>query len=286
MADMAQARTQQNMGILHPGAMGAAVAGQAVGTGAAVWWLPDGRSPATVRRAEAAGLRSIGSLAELAESCELILSICPPAAALEVARSVAKTGFAGIYLDANAISPAHALEIVEVFGPTQAGVVDGGIVGGPPRRPGTRLYLSGEQAAAVETVRALFAPTVLAPIVLPGPVGRASALKLSFAAFNKISSALAAQSYALAEGHGVLDELLSLAADVVPGTVLARPEQVVTAGPRAWRWAPEMDEIAAACSGVGIPADLAAAASLLFARWAGLKDADGLRIEDLIEGLR
>jgi 3-hydroxyisobutyrate dehydrogenase-like beta-hydroxyacid dehydrogenase len=286
MADMAQARTQLNVGILHPGAMGARVAEQAAGAGAAVWWLPEGRSAASVRRAEAAGLRGVDSLAELATGCEVILSICPPAAAVDVARSVAKAGFAGIYVDANAISPAHALEIADVFGPTTATVVDGGIVGGPPRRPGTRLYLSGDDPAAVETVRALFAPTVLEPVVLPGPVGRASALKLCFAAFNKISYALAAQSYALAEGHGVLDELLSLAADVVPGTVLARPEQVVTAGPRAWRWGPEMDEIAAACAEVGASGELAATAARLFARWARLKDADEVRVEDLIEGMR
>lgn len=284
MADMAQ--EQQDIGILHPGAMGARVAEQAAASGAAVWWLPAGRGPASVRRAQAAGLRDAGSLAELAERCRIVLSVCPPAAALDVARSVAGVSFSGVYVDANAISPQHALEVADLFGSTTATVVDGGIVGGPPRAPGTRLYLSGDDSAAVEAVRALFAPSVLEPIVLPGPIGRASALKLSFAAFNKISSALAAQSYALAAGHGVLDELLSLASDVLPGTVLARPEHVATAGPRAWRWAPEMEEIAAACSALGVPGDLAAAASRMFAGWADLKDAEEVTVADLIEGLR
>lgn len=281
------AQEQQNIGILHPGAMGARVAEQAASAGATVWWLPEGRSAASKQRAEAAGLHGAGSLAELAERCDTILSVCPPAAALDVARSVADVSFSGVYIDANAISPQHALEIAGIFAAgSSAVVVDGGIVGGPPRQPGTRLYLSGDDDAAVDAVRALFAPTVLEPIVLPGPVGRASALKLSFAAYNKISYVLAAQSYALAAGHGVLDELLSLAADVVPGTALARPEQVVTAGPRAWRWAPEMDEIAAACADVGVRGDLAGAAARLFARWADLKDTDGVTVEDLIEGMQ
>lgn len=141
MADMAQ--EQQNIGILHPGAMGSRVAEQARAAGAAVWWLPSGRSAASVGRAEAAGLLGAGSLAELAERCRIVLSVCPPAAALDVARSVAEASFSGIYVDANAISPQHALEIADLFAPTKATVVDGGIVGGPPRRPGTRLYLSG-----------------------------------------------------------------------------------------------------------------------------------------------
>jgi 3-hydroxyisobutyrate dehydrogenase-like beta-hydroxyacid dehydrogenase len=280
MAVMAQG--QQDIGILHPGAMGSRVAEQAAAAGAEVWWLPSGRGAASVARAEAAGLRRAGSLAELAERCHIVLSVCPPAAALDVARSVADVSFSGIYVDANAISPQHTLEIAGLFESTEATVVDGGIVGGPPRKPGTRLYLSGDDPAAVDAVRALFAPTVLEPIVLPGPIGRASALKLSFAAFNKISSALAAQSYALAAGHGVLDELLALASDVLPGSALARPGQVATAGPRAWRWAPEMEEIAAACAGVGVPGDLATAAARLFARWADLKDADEVTVADLI----
>lgn len=308
---------RQRVGILHPGAMGARVGEQAVAAGAEVWWVAAGRSAASRARADAAGLQALDSLEALAARCHIILSICPPAAALSVARSVADTSFDGVYADANAISPEHAVAIAGLFaarstGDSAAGVrvVDGGIVGGPPRRrttegtiadggdasARTRLYLSGPDAAAVDEVRALFDGTALDARVLAGPVGQASALKLSFAAFNKISYLLAAQSYGLAAGHGVLDELLSLASDVVPGTMLARPDQVVTAGPRAWRWAPEMDEIAAACADAGVSGDVAALASTLFARWAELKDADAdpaadpegdaVRLEGLIERLR
>ena len=275
--------TGTDIGILHPGAMGAQVGAQAAGAGARVWWLPQGRGPQSADRAREAGLRPAESVAELAGTCRIILSVCPPAAALEVARLVAATPFSGVYVDANAISPAHAQAVAELFG-TRAQVVDGGIVGGPPVRPGTRLYLSGPREAADE-VGSVFEPTLLQPRVLDGPVGQASALKLAFASFNKISYLLAAQSFALADAHGVLPELVSLAAHAAPGTLLAKPDQVTSAGPRAWRWAPEITEIAEALSAHGLPADVADAAARLFARWADLKDAPDPTLEQLISGL-
>ena len=273
------------VGILHPGAMGARVAEQARTAGAEVWWVASGRSAESRARADSAGLLAAESLDELAARCGIILSVCPPASALDVAEAVAATSFSGIYVDANAISPEHALDVASLFA-GRARVVDGGIVGGPPREPGdARLYLSGPDADAVEAVRALFAPTVLETLVLPGPVGRASALKLAFASYNKISYLLAAQAFALASGHGVLDELLELAAAKIPDTPLARPVQVTTAGPRAWRWAPEMREIAAACAAVGVPGDVADLAATVFLRWADLKGASDVALDELIRGL-
>jgi 3-hydroxyisobutyrate dehydrogenase-like beta-hydroxyacid dehydrogenase len=263
--------------------MGAQVGAQAVAAGPQVWWLPEGRGPQTVARAEDAGLSPAASLAELAGTCEIILSVCPPAAALDVARRVAATSFSGIYVDANAISPAHALAVAEYFG-ARAQVVDGGIVGGPPVRPGTRLYLSGPEDAADE-VRSIFAGTLLEPRVLDGPIGQASALKLAFASFNKISYLLAAQSFALADTHGVLDELLSLAAHAAPGTLLARPDQVTTAGPRAWRWAPEMQEVAQSLTELRLPGEIADAAASMFSRWTDFKDVPEATLRELIGGL-
>lgn len=281
---------QLRIGILHPGAMGAQVGAQAVASaaGAEVWWVGAGRSAQTRERAEAAGLRDAGTLEAIAETCEIILSICPPASALSVAQAVAATPFTGIFVDANAISPEHAVEVAELFD-GRARAVDGGIVGGPPRPGGdaaTRLYLSGPDKAAVDEVCALFAGTALEPRALAGPIGQASALKLSFASFNKISYLLAAQSYALASGHGVLDELLSLASHLVPGTLLARPEVVTSGGPRAWRWAPEMEEIAAACAAVGAPGDTAGSASAAFLRWADMKGRTDVTVQELVDAMR
>lgn len=279
---------QGDVGILHPGAMGARVAAQAATAGAALWWLPQGRSAASRDRAAAFGLRSAASIEELAGTCEVVLSVCPPAAALDVAGQVAAAGFRGVYVDANAVSPERMADITGVFEGTAVTVVDGGITGPPPRETGqTRLYLSGDDTA-VARVSALFAGTALTPVALTGPVGRASALKLAFAAYNKISYAVAAQACALADGHGVLDDLLDLAQHLLPDTPLAGTRRLATAGPRAWRWEPEMREIARACRGVGVPSGFAEAAAETFGRWEAHKDdptvTGGQLIADLVEG--
>src|SRR3569833_577297 len=183
-----------SIGLLHPGAMGAAVGAVLTSRGTPVSWLPAGRGAATRRRAEDAGLTE----ARGRTGCDVLLSVCPPAAALDVARSVA--GFDGVYLDANAISPGHATEIARIL--DRATVVDGGIVGPPPRSAGTtRLYLSGP-GDAVARLGSLFAGTHLRPIPLDGEVGQALALKLASAPYNTLTFALAAQPPALAESHG------------------------------------------------------------------------------------
>ena len=265
------------IGLVHPGAMGGAVGDAAISGGATVCWLPEGRGPAS--QARAARFTAVDNLA----GCDLVISVCPPAAALDVARQVAESGFRGGYLEANAISPARSRQIAELLRPNGIELADGGIVGPPPRKPGTtRLYLSGP----AEPFRALFADTVLAPIVLPGEAGQASALKLAFAAYNKISQVLAAQAAALAEGYGVRSELLELAAEVLPGTPIGRPEWLSSTGAKAWRWAPEIREIAVACAAVGLPSDLPEAAADILDRWAGHKDSDTVTLDDLTTALR
>jgi 3-hydroxyisobutyrate dehydrogenase-like beta-hydroxyacid dehydrogenase len=274
-----------SVGLVHPGAMGAAIGAQLVSAGVRTLWAADGRGAATRRRAEEAGLTACSDLAELA-ACPVVISICPPAAALDVAAAIAETTFGGIYLDANAISPRHALDIERLFG-ERGGVtvVDGGVVGPPPRKPGTtRLYLSGPDAPAAR-LGELFTGTALRPIVLDGPVGRASALKLSFATYNKISSALAAQAYAFADHHGVYGELRELAQEALPGTPLGNPDGLVSAGQRAWRWEGEMAEIGAACTDASLPDALLRAAEALFGDWKQYKDGEGLTVAQLLAAL-
>jgi 3-hydroxyisobutyrate dehydrogenase-like beta-hydroxyacid dehydrogenase len=272
------------VGLLHPGDMGAAVGALLAARGVRTLWVSEGRGVATRRRAREAGLVEVPRLEDLAE-CGVVLSVCPPAFAAEVAAAVAQTPFQGVYLDANAISPRHTRQIDELFR-RRGGVkvVDGGIVGPPPRQEGvTRLYLSGAVASQME---ALFADTFLQPIVLDGPVGQASALKLAFASYNKLTFALAAQSYALAEQHGVGDELRELAGAKLAGTPLGQPAGIVSAGRKAWRWEGEMAEIAAACADNGLPPGLLAAAEALFARWQDYRDDPQVTVEQLLASLK
>ncbi|HYQ65479.1 DUF1932 domain-containing protein [Actinophytocola sp.] len=270
------------IGLLHPGAMGSAVGAQLVAAGHQCGWVPEGRGSATRRRAAEAGLTALTKLDELA-SCDVVVSVCPPAAALDVARQVARIGFTGCYVDANAISPRHSEGIAAVL--DGATVVDGGIVGPPPRKPDTtRLYLSGP-GDAVTRVHDLFRHTTLTPVVLPGPVGAASALKLAYATYNKVSIVLAAQAHALARQHGVDAQLRELAAATLPGTPFADPERLVSAGQRAWRWAPEMREIAETCRDAGLPADLLDAAEAFLTHWRQHKDDPDLTLDQLLGAL-
>src|SRR5690242_10513270 len=120
---------QQTMiGLLHPGEMGSAVGAAARTAGARVIWASEGRSHATRSRASAAGLEDIGILAELVAQSSVILSVCPPHAAEEVARRVAALLFSGVYVDANAISPANSRHIGCIVEETGATYVDGGII--------------------------------------------------------------------------------------------------------------------------------------------------------------
>jgi 3-hydroxyisobutyrate dehydrogenase-like beta-hydroxyacid dehydrogenase len=268
----------ERIGVLHPGAMGAAIGRELATAGRSVRWVPANRGAATHQRAEAAGLEPVSGLAELAATCTVILSICPPAAASTVAADVAATGFDGLFVDANAIAPERVRAMSGLL-PT----VDGGIVGPPPGGRGrTLLYLSG---AGADRAAALFAATRVEARVLSGGVGQASALKLAFAAYNKITSALAASSYALAEAHGVFDELRNLAGVALPGTPLADPSALIPAGSKAWRWEPEMREIAAACAEIGLLPELSDAAATLFSRWARFKDEE-VPLERLLGELR
>jgi 3-hydroxyisobutyrate dehydrogenase-like beta-hydroxyacid dehydrogenase len=222
------------VGLLHPGEMGASVGAVLRTNGHEVVWASEGRSDAT--RARARGFRDAGSLAALCSEAELILSICPPHAALDVARQIA--GFDGIYVDANAISPMRAHEVSEL----QARFVDGGIVGGPPDEPGTTLYLSGTEAPAVA---ALFERTNLQPRI----VGDASAVKMVYAAWSKGTAALLLAIRNVAEHFGVEDERQLAAPELTER--LARAERAAEA--KGWRWIGEMEEIADTFSAAGQP---------------------------------
>jgi 3-hydroxyisobutyrate dehydrogenase-like beta-hydroxyacid dehydrogenase len=224
------------------------------------WWAPDGRSAETAARARESGLRE-SSLPELLERSDVVLSICPPHAALDVARSAA--GFRGLYCDANAVSPATALGVGRIVEEGGATFVDGGIVGGPPREAGTRLYLSGREAPAVA---GLFDGTLLEPVVLGEEPGTASALKMCYAGWSKASAALLLAIAAAAERLGVADALRAEWEHSIPELPeeLARAER--SADAKGWRWIGEMREIAATLRSVDEPDGFHEAAAQVFER--------------------
>ena len=257
-----------NILLLHPGAMGASVGAALVGNGHAVRWVPDGRSAATHKRADRAGLHPVDTLEAGVQGAELVMSICPPEAAFELAQAVRETGFTGIYLDGNAIAPGNAAKIEQLFGKRY---VDGGIIGPPAWRQGaTRFYLSGGAAPQVAT---LFNGSPLDARVVTG--GSASALKMCYAAFTKGSSALLLGVRALAERNGVSADLLAEWDISQPGLAGRSSATAQSTSPKAWRFAGEMQEIAATFAAAELPDGFHRAAAELYARMAELKNVPG-----------
>jgi 3-hydroxyisobutyrate dehydrogenase-like beta-hydroxyacid dehydrogenase len=230
--------------------MGAAVGAVLRGQGHRVVWASDGRSEQTRKRAEEAGLEDVRSAAKVAEA-DVVFSICPPHAALDVAQSA---GFGGIYVDANAVSPATAAKVADVV----EQFVDGGIVGSPPRGPGTtRLYLSGEQA---EEVAGLFDGSALDARV----VSNASAVKMAYAAWSKGTAAMLLAIRELARREGVEEPLLA-EWDLSQPELRDRYDRALrSAEAKGWRWVGEMEEIAATFEADGLPGGFHRAAAEVY----------------------
>src|SRR5215475_5496906 len=165
--------------------MGSMVGAAARANGLRVLWASDGRGGQTAARAASAGLEDVKTLAPLAASSQIILSVCPPHAAVDLARLVMGKSFTGIYVDGNAVSPATAREIAKIVTGGGATFVDGGIIGPPPKNRGTtRMYLSGAEAGRVAR---LFEQGALEVIAIEGGPGAASALKMAYAAYTSHS---------------------------------------------------------------------------------------------------
>jgi 3-hydroxyisobutyrate dehydrogenase-like beta-hydroxyacid dehydrogenase len=277
------------IGLLHPGEMGAAAGRCLTGQGYTVLWASAGRGAATAARARAAELTDAGTVTAVAGGADAIVSVCPPHAAVNVAREVAGCRFGGVFVDANAVSPETAREIGSVITGGGGTFVDGGIVGPPPVAPGqTRLYLSGEHAA---WVAGLFTGTSVDARVVAGPAeagsagaasagtapaGAASAVKMAYAAWTKGTAALLLAIRAMARAEGVEDTLLAEWALSQP-SLPARSEQAArSAAAKGWRWIAEMEEIAASMSADGLPPGFHQAAADIYRRAARPGDADDL----------
>jgi hypothetical protein len=259
------------IGVLHPGAMGAALGSALKARAGAVVWAAEGRSQATSKRAELADLIGVPDVTELARRSHLVVSICPPHAALETAERVAAAvadrapAERPLYVEANAVAPGTVRRIAGLLGEDR--VVDGAVIGPPAWRAGrTVLWLAGRHAA---TVAGLFAGTPFEPRVLGKRLGSASALKACYALRTKALPTIWLQLDEAARRAGVADELRAeLARD---GVDLDEQLAGITerAGSKAWRWAGEMDESAEAMAELGLPDGFSRAAADSYRRMSG-----------------
>jgi 3-hydroxyisobutyrate dehydrogenase-like beta-hydroxyacid dehydrogenase len=259
------------IGVIHPGMMGICVASTVQNSGFEVYWASEGRSRQTRERAEKYSLIDAGSLAALCQTCPVIISVCPPHAAEEVAEQVLAHAFQGMYLDVNAIAPQRTVRIGQAM--TAAGVefVDGGIIGFPVWERGkTWLYLSGQKASEAAV---FFSGGPLETSVVGNDVGKASGLKMCYAAYTKGTTALLCAILATAEVLGVRSELATQWSRDWANFGEQAGERVRNVTAKAWRFAGEMAEIAATFREAGLPGEFHAAAEMIYRRIAGFKDA-------------
>jgi putative dehydrogenase len=229
--------------VIAPGMMGSVVANRLTDHGVEVRSLLAGRSAATLARAKAAGM--VDATEDGIAACDFILSIVPPGEAFGLAERLAPAmqaaGKKPIYVDCNAIAPSTVQRIAQVVQATGSVFVDGGIIGPPPSpdSKNTRIYLSGDAASQVTVLRdyGLNMP------VQDGPIGAASAMKLSYAGFTKGFTALGAGMMLAATRAGTADALIAEMTVSQPALLGWLTRQMPRMPDKAYRWVAEMEEI-------------------------------------------
>jgi 3-hydroxyisobutyrate dehydrogenase-like beta-hydroxyacid dehydrogenase len=253
----------RSVGILSPGDMGHTVGAVLRAHGLRVLTCLEGRSERTRALAAEAGIEDVPTLDELVVAADIVLCILVPAEATGVAERVAAairaTGADVLYADCNAIAPQTVRVIGETIMAAGGQFADVGIIGGPPKQPGTRFYTSGPGAEGF----AALGDFGLDVRVLDGGVGQASGLKMCYGALTKGLQALGTELLVAARLMGLEETLRAEQAESAPDVLAWLQRAVPTMPPKAYRWVGEMEEIAATFASLGMtPAIFQGAADL------------------------
>ena len=229
--------------IVAQGAMGTGVGGRLVERGLRVVTSLAGRSDASARRAKAAGMIAVSD--EECAQADFFLSICPPsdapALAERMAALIAPAAKKPIYVDCNAVSPATKVGIGEIVLKAGAPFVDVGITGLPPRGDHSPwLHASGPDAARF----AVLGDFGIKVNVIEGPIGAASALKMSYGAITKGLTALGSMIMLAATRAGIADKLRAELDRTHPALIAQFQRAVPDMFDKAYRFVGEMEEIA------------------------------------------
>lgn len=258
---MAEMKTSHvTIGLVSPGKMGTSVGaallaskGSDSGANVTVLWASDGRSEATKERASRNGFEDAGTLDQLVERSDIILSICPPHDAEPLAKSIADLNFGGkLYCDGNAVAPSTTKRIAAMFGSDR--FLDGCIIGPPAWKSGTtRMYISGNDQLQ-QSLHDLFpSSSFLDVVMMKGKnIGGASALKMSYSSGTKAGIALLATSKALSVSEGV-EDYLAKEWDLSRPEFAYRMTRLPFIAPKAWRFVGEMKQMEVAYAEAGLP---------------------------------
>ena len=244
--------------------MGSGVGGILVRSGLRVITSLKGRSEASSTRAAEQGIVDIGSLDDVVASSDLMLSILVPSEALafaaSAAESIVRTNSHVAFADCNAVSPATGVKIGKIITAAGGMFIDAGIIGGSPRTGAIpRFYASGEHAGILAE---LDGKGISVP-VMRGAVGRASGLKMLYAALTKGTAALHASTLMAAKSLGLFDDLIHELEQSQSGTLTAMG-RVNSISAQAFRWIGEMEEIASTFEDAGVTPNIHAGAAETF----------------------
>jgi putative dehydrogenase len=237
--------------VIAPGEMGAGIGQRLHERGARVITSLTGRSAASGKRAERAGMVAVATDDEIVKA-DIILSVVPPKDAAGLAQrlkpAIARAAAKPIYVDCNAVAPQTADEIGAILAGSGAHYVDGGIIGAPPTPTavGARLYVSGERAHDVMRLNSYG----LDVRFLDGPVGAASALKMSYAGITKGFTAVSALMMLGATRAGCADMLHKELAESQGPLLAWLGRQMPKMPSKAYRWVAEMEEIGLFLDGI------------------------------------
>ena len=256
----------KTIAVIGTGDMGSAVGRVLVENGQRVITCLKGRSESSTRLAYEAGIENIDSLEEVVEQAELFLSIVPPAQAVTLSQKVADavqlTKTQLLFADCNAISPKTASDIEQLISTSGAIFLDIGIVGPAPRHNTmpTRFYASGSNVKRLEEL----GNNEIRIIDMGPDIGRASALKATYAGLNKGPQALHAIVLLAAERLGVRQVLMHELEESQHHAVARMKQEVPHLAATAERFAGEMMEIASTYESVDITGKFHEGAAWLF----------------------
>lgn len=244
----------RNVGVVSPGDMGQAIAGRLRESGLNVIVALDGRSERTRTLAREAALTDCGSMEKLVATCELVISVINPGEALNVSReaaaAISKTGRRIAFADLNAVSPQTARDADRMIREAGGVFIDGGIIGPPPRtdRDKPRIYVSGPDAYLMEQISH---PNLLIR-VMSERIGDASGVKMCYAAMTKGTTALAVELLVAARELGVEQALEKELRESRNDVFEWQMRNIAVMPPKAYRWVPEMQEIAKTFGELGL----------------------------------
>ncbi|KYJ87630.1 NAD(P)-dependent oxidoreductase [Sulfurovum riftiae] len=262
----------KRVGFLYPGDMGVFLAHSVQNSGYETLWCSEQRSQSTCQRAEQQDMVEVSSLVELCEQSSIIISICPPHAASDVAYQVLQQHFTGIFVEANAISPELSKRLSAAFAKKGVSYVDAAVFGGTNlTSKNTQIFLSGSKG---EQIASIFSSGPVISKVISDEIGKASATKMCHSMYSKGIWAMLHTAVSAAEHYGIRDQLESLWIKNNVNFTENTYKNMQRTSKKAWRFSAEMNEISSTFHAAGLPDGFSKASSEVYRRLVKFKEYD------------